>query len=149
VRTWSRRLAASSKRSPGAAVAICPAGAAHLVVRPRGRAARPRRPGGSVGRADLGHARGEAAAGSGTAGRAAAGGRSSVSLHERMPKSRARATRLAPHARGDVGPAVGVAVLAGPPHDVQARVLLGERQLQVRVVLVVAQQHVVAGPMAA
>ena len=61
-----------------------------------------------------------------------------------MPNSRrTSAGGAAPEARRDVGPAVGVAVLGGAAHHVQPRVLLRERELQVRVVLVVAQPHVV------
>ncbi len=45
---------------------------------------------------------------------------------------------------GNVGPAVGVAVLGHPPHHVDPRVLLGQGQLQVGVVLVVAEEDVEA-----
>ena len=51
---------------------------------------------------------------------------------------------LAAQAGGDVGPAVGVAVLRRAPHDVEPRVLLGQGELQVGMVLVVAEQDVVA-----
>ena len=50
---------------------------------------------------------------------------------------------LAAQAGGDVGAAVGVAVFRGPAHHVEARVLLGQGQLQVGMVLVVAQPDVV------
>jgi len=45
----------------------------------------------------------------------------------------------------DVRAAVHVAVLRGPAHHVEPRVLLGERQLEIGVVLVVAQADVVHG----
>jgi len=53
--------------------------------------------------------------------------------------------RAPAHAGRDVGAAVRVVVLRHPPHDVQARVLLRQRQLQVGVVLVVPQTDVVTG----
>ncbi len=51
--------------------------------------------------------------------------------------------RLAPEARRNVGAPVGVAVLRRSPDDVKARILLGQGELQVRVVLVVAEEDVV------
>src|SRR3990172_9472882 len=54
------------------------------------------------------------------------------------------AGRLAPQAGGDVRPSVDVAVFGRTAHDVQPGVLLGERQLEVGVVLVVAEAGVVA-----
>ena len=53
------------------------------------------------------------------------------------------AGRLPAEARRDVGAAVGVAVLGGATDDVEAGVLLGQGQLQVGVVLVVAEPQVV------
>ena len=51
--------------------------------------------------------------------------------------------RLPPEARGDVGPPVGVVVLGRAADHVEPGVLLRHRELEVRVVLVVAQPHVV------
>ncbi len=64
----------------------------------------------------------------------------------------AHAEDLVHHARGlasqagrDVGPAVGVLVLSRPAHHVEPGVLLAQGQLQVGMVLVVAEEDVVAG----
>ena len=143
--TWSRRDAASSKRSSAAAPSIPPRRRfTHLLGAPLQE--QPRVLAGlavALEAADLGHARGEAAldlvlqAGPRTPAveRLLARADAEELAHE--------AGGLPAQARGDVGAAVDVAVLRGPPHHVEARVLLGQGQLQVRVVLVVAQPHVV------
>ena len=68
-----------------------------------------------------------------------------TSLHERMPNSRCASAivRRATDA-GMNGPGVEVAVALDPAGDQHARERLAGRQLQVGVVLVVAQQDVVA-----
>ena len=143
-RIWSRTVAASSKRSPAAAASIPPRSRRSTSsVRPPGTAARPREPSVAV-QASRPRPR------TGAMQRLIwywRQGRGrwpfSVSLHERIPNSlRTRPARLAAQAGGDVGPAVGVAVLGGPPHDVEAGVLLVEGELEVGMVLVVPQPHV-------
>ena len=98
----------------------------------------------TVERADLFHARGEAAldlvlqAGprAPAVQRLLAGSDAEDAVHHR---------RRAPSQLGrDVGPPVGVPVLRHPPHDVDARVFLVQGQLEVRVVLVVAEEDVEA-----
>ena len=59
---------------------------------------------------------------------------------EELPR---QARGLAAQVRGDVGPAVGVLVFPGPAHHVEPRVLLGQGELQVGMVLVVAEPQIV------
>jgi hypothetical protein len=97
---------------------------------------------------DLGHAGGQAAADLVLE----AGPRPAAVQHL---LARPHAEELVHHARGlpsqqgrDVGAAIGVAVFGHPAHHVQPGILLRQRELEVGVVLVVPQQHVVARPVA-
>src|SRR5581483_4907086 len=50
-------------------------------------------------------------------------------------------------ARGYVGPSVGVLVIPDPPHDMKPRVLFGQGELQIGVVLVITEKDIEAGAM--
>jgi len=102
----------------------------------------------ALGRADLGHAGRDAAldlvlqAGPRPPAvqHLAAGAHAEHLVHDRR--------RTPAQAGRNVRAPVGVPVVADAAHDVQPRVLLGQRQLQVRMVLVVAEEHVEARPVA-